>query len=142
MSGGELSFPVLLSIVIMMTNIPSLLITWRSRKTTSPTSPTPSPSTKTYPVGILASVTLAPLLDNSSCWPLSSVKILAIRHAHGPGQICVRHQHVVFAVNRHEVFGLGQGNHQLQVFLVSMARGMDVQESFDTRTLSTKPSQG
>ena len=47
------------------------------------------------------------------------------RHPQRLGRFAVGHQHPVLAVHRHEVLGLGEGQHQLLVFLEAMARHVD-----------------
>ncbi len=101
--------------------IPSAERCFRSRRTASPTSPTPEPSTITLPPYVLP-IFSAPAAVNSTTSPFSMTRKF---YGSIPGPLRepgVRDEHPVFAVHRNEMIGAHQVEHQQQFLLRGMTR--------------------
>ena len=126
MSGDPFTLPVSRSMTVTITNIPSCASTWRSRKTTSPISPTPKPSTITYEAGTFSFSRIIWRGFTVTTWPFSAITILLSGIPTERAKIGIGDQHRILAVDRHKEFGPHNAHHFHQFFLFGMAAGMNI----------------
>ena len=95
----------------------------------SPTSPTPLPSTKTFPTWI-ALVFCALFAVSSRTSPSSSNKAIFRRDADVLGQAPMAHEVAILAVDRHKITRPGELQHGLKLFLARVTGNMDLRDFF------------